>query len=92
MPRGHRKDTWPKRRSHGQHFTWKEADYVRDQYRKGRKPIDVARVLRCAVRSIQIRFALMAAEGLPQDLKSPAPRKSAPHPSGRFYTSDFVPS
>jgi hypothetical protein len=75
---------WGVTRGKGEHFTDAEIEFIRASFRKGRKAVDVARDLKAAIPSINVRYAMLRASGEPSHLDpGPMPTRS------RFYKSNF---
>lgn len=83
-------DDWERSRNEGQHLTDAEIEIVRDGFRNGRTPRDVARDLKCTTRVIQHRYRTLRGERLSRKVVRPVAAPNMPtETKSRFYKSNF---
>lgn len=83
-------DDWERSRNEGQHLTDAEIEIVRDGFRNGRPPRDVARDLKCTTRVIMQRYRRLRETHASRKVRRPVDAPSIPaEPKSRFYKSNF---
>lgn len=100
-----RMDTWKKPRSHGDHFNKFELDYINESHKNRLPPMDVAKQLKCSVRTIQARYTNLNKNKPPSKriapIRTPVRKPLMDKPertpvaivrASRFYKSNFEPT